>query len=125
MITENSGIIEIASEKITHQERVSMKQSDIVIDTVALDKSPLNKELQSYQGLYITIPGAPKEDIFYEVSAIQKQIETIRDALSERNPKQRGYYYDNAGNYIQLLRDTQDTLNSRIRKYRPLPFITI
>jgi len=125
MITGNLGITRIASQKITQEERDWLKKADIVIDTITLDKSSLNKDLQSYRGLYITIPDLPREDVLYQTQAIQKQIETVRDALSERNPQQRGYYYDNAGNYIQLLQDTLSNLTSLIQKYHPLPFITI
>lgn len=125
MITGNSGIIKIASGKMNHEEKNSLKQSDIIIDSVPLDKSSLNKEIQSYQGLYIAIPNLPREQILYENKAIQNQVEIIRDALSEKNPDQRGYYYDNAGNYMQLLQDTLTALSSRIQKYHSLPFITV
>jgi ABC-type Zn uptake system ZnuABC Zn-binding protein ZnuA len=70
------------------------------------------------------ISGKDKNTIL-PLNTIITQIETIRNTLSEIDPQNKGIYFDNAGNYIYLLNNTQARLLDRINQYQSIPYMTV
>lgn len=127
MITANDEDVHISpGNTLSKEARTQLHQSDIILSSKLLSQSEIGKELQSYKWLYITIPsGDTKGQKTHSLDMLISQVELIRDTLSDAQPSQRGYYYDNAGNYIHLLRSTLVWFRTRIDEYAPSPFITV
>lgn len=127
MITGDDKNIYIADgKKLSKTELTQLNESSIILSSTLISESDIGKELQSYRGLYITIPSKDPENAkTHSPALLTSQIELIRDTLSDVTPSLRGYYYDNAGNYIHLLNNTLTWFKTRIDKYTPTSFITI
>jgi ABC-type Zn uptake system ZnuABC Zn-binding protein ZnuA len=122
---EKSIVIVWSGTSLNNSEKKSLTEVDIIIGSYPIAESPINKELQNYKGLYITLPSFPTWDILYDPEIIQSQIEIIRDALSDIDKIHHDYYHDAAGNYHYLLREMRNWLWKRIGEYHFMNFITI
>lgn len=126
MILWDNGIVTLGTaEKLSEKEKALMRDSDIVIDVVPIEQSPMNWELQGYRWLYVMIPALPKEKIFHTPDTLSEQIDSIRDIFIDRDPRRQGYYYDNAGNYTHLLQTLNESTQTRFWKYHKVKFVTI
>lgn len=126
IVGDDSSVYVSSDNNLTPQDRLKFDNASIVLWEKTLNESELSGELQGYRWLYVTIPSTTKKDsITYPIDAITSQIELIRNTLSEVDPENRGYYYDNAGNYIHRLLSTTESLQSRINWYSPVPFLTL
>ena len=126
MITGDNGKVTIATnQKLSPDELLLLQHSNIVLETTTISESKFSNELQNYKGLYVNIESFADEQIMFPTSYIYRQIELIRNTLSEADPYHRGYYYDNAGGYVHLLEEMNKRLAGRINEYHHTPFITI
>lgn len=127
MITGDDKNIYIANDKkLSKTELTQLNESNIILSSKLISESEIGKELQSYRWLYITIPNKDSVNTkTHSPALLTSQIELIRDTLSDVTPSLRGYYYDNAGNYIHLINNTLGGLKVRIDNYTPTSFITI
>jgi len=128
MITGDTSTVTISPllwGAITSEQKASFGRADVTIWSYPITESPLSKELQGYKGLYITLPNYSAWQVLYDPTMIVRQIEIIRDALSDIDKKYHDNYYDNAGNYIYLLGQMKNRLSERLKEYHKSPFITI
>lgn len=124
MITGDDANIHIStSKKLSQEELTLLYESNIILSSKTLAQNPMEKELQGYKWLYVTIP--TEETKTHSLAMLGSQIGLIRDTLSDITPSLRWMYHDNAGNYIHLLTTTLTWFKTRIDKYKPLPFITV
>lgn len=125
MITADDKNIYIPTRRgLSREDLNKLNKSDIILSSQLLSESEIWKELQNYKGLYVTIPPFDNTKT-HSLTTLTRQIELIRDTLSDITPSHRGFYYDNAGNYIHLLDTTFNGLRTRINKYTASPFITV
>lgn len=126
IIGDDSAVYVPLSKNLTPKDKLKFDNASIVLWEKPLAESDISSELQNYKWLYITIPTEmPENSITYPLNTIISQVEIIRNTLSEVDPKNRGFYYDNAGTYIHRLTSTVEWLKSRIDEYSPLPFLTV
>lgn len=110
---------------ISNSGKELLSGSDVIISDAEIEKSSLATALQNYKGTYVN---AGKPQIPHGILSQKDEIEhitAIRDVFAEINPKRRGVYYDNAGNYIHLLEDTYSKLKERIQLYNQFSFIIV
>lgn len=103
----------------------SFQETKVILGNTSISESPISKQLQNYRGLYVTIPKRPNPTLIPPSEEISRQIAVIRDALSDADPQHRGYYHDNAGNYMHLVEETNNKLLGRINEYHRASFMTI
>lgn len=126
MILWDRGSVVIGSLKnIKDMQKNLIKNSDIIIDTVPLDQSQLNKNLQDYKWTYVTVTWLPVGQILYNNDVLSWQITWIRDTLVEKDKTNPGYYYDSTGNYIHLIENLYESIQNRLSKYHKVSFITL
>jgi ABC-type Zn uptake system ZnuABC Zn-binding protein ZnuA len=127
MIMGDDKNTHIAAQKnLSREELIQLDESSVILSSQHISESDIEKELQSYKWLYVTIPmeqNAPTKT--HSPALLISQIELIRDALSDATPSMRGVYFDNAGNYIHLLNTTLNWFKTRMGKFTPATFITI
>jgi hypothetical protein len=111
----------------TKKERELIYDAWIIISDFSLIGSPLTKVLENYDGTYLNINKDTKK-IGQNPTKLTEtiiKIEKIRDALGNIDPQNKWIYYDNAGKYIHLLRDTYGKLNNRLGEYHKTSFVLV
>lgn len=128
IIGSDSSVFISESNKLSPSDIVQLQKSTAILWIDSLSQSKIWKDLQNYKWVYITVPYASDKEssaAALPLDTIIKEIETIRNTLSEVDPQNRGLYFDNAGAYIYLLNTTQARLSDRIKQYQPIPYLTV
>lgn len=110
-------------KKLWTDEKELINAADILITSTDKDNSVLANVLQEYHGTHLQLHQTGSNQQIIKLSETISHIESIRDAVVELDGKNRGYYYDQAGNYENNLQETYRKLQSRINEYNKQPFL--
>lgn len=110
-------------KKLWIDEKGLINAADILITSVDKDSSVLANVLQEYHGTHLQLAQAQPNQQIIKLSETISHIESIRDAVVELDGKNRGYYYDQAGNYENNIQETYRKLQSRINEYNKQSFL--
>lgn len=107
-------------------ERELISDSAAIMSDFPLAGSILEKTLHKYAGAYLNVQEWEQDrQMPPKLSTVITDIQKIRNTLSQIDPDNIGYYYDNAWTYIHLLQETYDKLKKRLDEYNKLPFIIV
>lgn len=85
----NDEIKNTSNKKLTKLDIAHVESADIVFGGKTFETSSLQK-IEKYRNHYVTIPLIVESpNSTYSLIELQTQIETIRDALAEKNPDRR------------------------------------
>ncbi len=112
-------------KKLELDEKKLINTADIVITSTDEESSILDNVLQEYHGTHLQLDNTQSGEEIVPLSATINHIEAIRDVVSELDTKHRGYYYDQAGNYENTIRETYKKLQARINEYNKQPFLLL
>ncbi len=110
-------------KKLWTDEKELINAADILITSADKDSSVLANVLQEYHGTHLQLTQTESNQQIIKLSEAISHIESIRDAVVELDGKNRGYYYDQAGNYENNIQETYRKLQSRINEYNKQYFL--
>lgn len=110
-------------KKLWTDEKELINAADILITSTDKDSSVLANVLQEYHGTHLQLTQTESNQQIIKLSEAISHIESIRDAVVELDGKNRGYYYDQAGNYENNIQETYRKLQSRINEYNKQSFL--
>jgi ABC-type Zn uptake system ZnuABC Zn-binding protein ZnuA len=112
-----------AKNELSKVEQDLVNSADIIITTGNSRDAMLEKILQEYHGTRLRLPTAGTDQEVTKINETIGQIDAIRDTVTELDPKNRWYYYDQAGNYQNNIQETYRKLQSRINEYNQQPYL--
>lgn len=127
---EHAFIVSLQNAKKwpTKTEKELISDARIIMSDFDISpESQIGKILEKYNGTYLNVDKnllKPSQNPA-KLSETIERIEKIRDALGDVDPQNKWEYYDNAGTYTQLLRDTYKKLNNRLWEYNKTNYILV
>lgn len=110
---------------ITKKEKEILHDSSMIISDIELAKSSFDKILKKYEWRYIDIGTRAINQQPTKLEETIIEIEKIRDAFVNLDPKNKWMYYDSAGSYIHTLRETYKRLEQRLSEYNKKAYILV
>lgn len=97
--------------------------ADILITSVGQENNFLANIFQEYHGTHLQLSATTSGQQIITLSDTLSHINSIRDTVWELDTDNKGYYYDQAGNYENNLKETYRKLQSRVNEYNKQSFL--
>ena len=110
-------------DKLVYQDQKQIDGADIIITQDMPRDFSLSTVSQIFRGTHLTMIDNLHQQIISPLSETLANIHTIRDTVAEIDPMNHGTYFDNAGNYENILQNIYKVLQQRIDEYNKKPFL--